>query len=224
MATKRAKTAKDPFTPTAAEIAAAIPSVLPSEAPAKPKRTSKPTAVGKPIPEAAIAPKAGKKGRPATFREEYIELAHRLTLLKADFKIEDMAKVFQVAPSTFSKWLVDHPLFSEAIARAKTPSDSEVANSLKKRALGYEYYEEQAIKIKKDGIECIEIVRVKKHLPPDFNSMSLWLRNRNGDAWKSNPEPNGELVAPVGKISVTIQKPPETAANVSDAVISSTKV
>lgn len=178
-------------------------------------------AKGTPLPPEAIAPKK-KMGRPTVFRQDFIELARRLTLLKASYKLEDMANVFQVSLATLKKWMVDHPDFSAAIARAKDPSDSDVADALYRSAVGYTVEEEQLIKIKVGGVEEVKKFKVRKHYPPNPASLSLWLRNRKPDDWKANPEP-GDSGAnqPVSRVTVTIQKPPSAPNTPSDSNSSS---
>lgn len=102
----------------------------------------------------------------------------------------------------------ERPDFSDAITRAKELVDADVANALLKRALGYRYKEQQAIKLKVNGKEVIKKVDIEKDLAPDFNSMSLWLRNRAPDAWKSQPEDSGGETDSISNITVSVQHSP----------------
>lgn len=52
-----------------------------------------------------------------------------------------MARKLKIAESTFHKWKIDFPLFSEAIKKGKQTPDEMVENSLFKRAIGYKYDE-----------------------------------------------------------------------------------
>jgi hypothetical protein len=75
-----------------------------------------------------------KRGRPSSFKPEFIEQAAKLCRLGATDK--EMADFFGVAESTFHKWKIDRPEFSESIKSGKVLSDAEVANSLYLRAVG----------------------------------------------------------------------------------------
>ena len=121
---------------------------------------------------------------------------------------DELAKFFGVSKATFSKWMQERTDFSDAIARAKNNVDADVANALLRRALGYSYTEQQAIKIKVNGKETIKMVDVKKHLAEDFNSMSLWLRNRAPGSWKSQPEDSGGESDSISNITVSVQHSP----------------
>lgn len=123
------------------------------------------------------------------YRPEYAQIAERLTLLDANLTDKALCDFFKVSMATLSNWKVAHVEFLEAIARAKRPADGMVANSLFKRAVGYDYTEDHAVKIKgPGGVEVVKIVQLRKHLPGDYNSASLWLRNRQSSLWKAAPE------------------------------------
>lgn len=157
-------------------------------------------------PLTASAPKA--KGRPSTYSPEYVELARRCTLLKGDATDEDYAKFFGVSSKTIGLWKKTHAAFCEAIAGAKTPADASVANALFRRAHGYDYTEQTAMKIKTPTGEEIRLIEVRKHLAGDVTAQSLWLRNRRPDLWRAAPEPvDDESNRPVTGVSVTIQDP-----------------
>jgi hypothetical protein len=61
----------------------------------------------------------------------------------------------------------------------------EIANKLYNRANGYDYVEQQAIKLK-DGQfeERVEVVDIVKHAIPDTTSIIFWLKNRQSAKWK----------------------------------------
>ena len=169
------------------------------------------------MPVEAIPPKA-KRGRPTPYRDEYVELAQRLVYLNANCTNEDLAKVFQVSGDTFQQWLVAHPAFSEAIAQAKRPADAQVANALLRRALGQKVRKQVVVKVKTGAIEHIELIETWEELPGDVTAQSLWLRNRASAIWKAQPEDAGGFsTAPIGKVSVTIQQPPNPANTSSDS-------
>lgn len=168
-----------------------------------------------PLPAFTLSKK--RTGRPPAFQEAFTELARRLVLLKATCTQAEMAHVFGVSIATINQWQKDNPSFSEAIAGAKDPADASVANSLFRRANGYDYEEDVVVKVRSLGGEEVRILRVQKHLPPDFNSMSLWLRNRKALEWKAVPEPiDDETKKPISGVSVTIQDPSATKPDAAE--------
>lgn len=73
----------------------------------------------------------------------------------------------------------------------------EVADRLHQRALGFEYEEAQAHKLKtveyNDGkrlkeTERLEIIKVKRVVPPDTTACILWLKNRRKVEWRERQE------------------------------------
>lgn len=134
-------------------------------------------------------------GRPSKYDGTFAAEAARLCLLGATDA--ELAEHFGVAESTFYKWKTEFPEFSEAIKRAKTPADAEVAAALFERATGAEWIEQQAIKVKEvkyeggkrvSEIERVEVVDVTRRAPPDTTSMIFWLKNRRKIEWRDKVE------------------------------------
>ena len=98
-----------------------------------------------------------------------------------------------IAASTLYEWKNKHPDFSEAMAMSKEIADLQVENALYKRAIGLSVIETQEISRGKGKKETKKII---KELPPDFPSMSLWLRNRKSDIWSDKRE---DLITIVSK-------------------------
>ena len=118
--------------------------------------------------------------RPTLYREEYAEQARKLCLLGATD--EDLAKFFEVAVSTISKWKIDHKAFSEAIKNGKQLADATVADRLYKRATGYEH---EAVKIALDANTGKElVVPYIERFPPDTTACIFWLKNRQPEKWR----------------------------------------
>ena len=109
---------------------------------------------------------------------------------------EQIAKNLGVAYSTFRVYKSKHPALSAALKRSKAIADREVENALFKNATGYEYTEEQAIKLKRvfylDGKrheeERVEVVEVKKYRFPDTTAQIFWLKNRKPKEWRDKQE------------------------------------
>jgi hypothetical protein len=130
-------------------------------------------------------------GRPSKYQAVYAKQAYQLTLLGATDK--EMAEFFCVNQDTIYEWQSKHPQFSESIKKGKLQADAEVANKLYDRALGAEWTEQQAFKIRNQtatGVftEDVKIVDVRRAAPPDTQAISLWLRNRQPDKWRDKQE------------------------------------
>lgn len=137
-------------------------------------------------------PKQDGPGRPTTFRQEFCAQATHLCILGATDA--DLCEFFGCAASTLNLWKQEHPEFSEALKAGKIVTDMDVAVSLNKRARGYDYEEEQPIKLRevhydKDGkktkeTERVEMAKVRRIQPPDTGAAIFWLTNRRKEQWK----------------------------------------
>ena len=117
-------------------------------------------------------------GRPSKYKEEYNEIAYKLCLL--GMTNDDLAKYFEVAPSTIDKWISEIPEFSGSLKKGRELADSNVTDRLYQRAMGYEHVED---KIFVNNGETI-IVPTIKHYPPDPVSAIFWLKNRQRLKWR----------------------------------------
>ncbi|MCF2502762.1 hypothetical protein L0663_05190 [Dyadobacter sp. CY107] len=154
-----------------------------------------------------------KQGRPSLYKSEYDDQTRKLCLLGCTHV--ELADFFGVNPDTIYEWKNVHPSFSEAARAGKIKADADVAEKLHARALGCEWTEDQAFKIKHvkyDGNgkklevwEEVQIVAVRKAAPPDTPAISLWLRNRQSGKWRDKPDAADDLedVIPV-KVVVNV--------------------
>ena len=92
-------------------------------------------------------------GRPSKLTDEIRQEAESLAL--TGLTIQQMAVVWDVAPSTVDKWIAEDQEFSGSIKRGRMGADSHVARSLFERALGG------------DTTACI-----------------FWLKNRQPQSWR----------------------------------------
>ena len=94
-----------------------------------------------------------------------------------------------IVVGTFYKYQNEHIEFKEAIKRGKKPVDIEVENKLLKRALGYQYTEEQREIEMIDGQPVIKKIKTTtKEVAPDVGAIAFWLKNRNPNDWKERKE------------------------------------
>jgi hypothetical protein len=138
---------------------------------------------------------AGKPGRPSDYLPAYSDQAAKLCRLGAtDAEIADF---FEKDERTINRWKIDHPEFCQALKAGKLVSDMDVADRLHQRALGFEYEEAQAHKLKtveyKDGkrlkeTERLDIIMVKRVVPPDTTACIFWLKNRRKVEWCEREE------------------------------------
>jgi DNA-binding XRE family transcriptional regulator len=107
---------------------------------------------------------------------------------------EELAEAFGVNQATIYRWQKAHPEFCEAIRAGKLVADIKVAEKLHEKAKGFDYIEEQPIKLKKFAYdengkkvrvsEWVEILKLRRRLPPDTTAAMFWLTNRQNDKWK----------------------------------------
>ncbi|MFL8888682.1 helix-turn-helix domain-containing protein [Helcococcus kunzii] len=96
--------------------------------------------------------------------------------------------------STLYDWKKKYPKISESLKKGKEVIDFQVENALLKKALGYIYEEETAIKIKDaSGNEKIEARKVKKYAHPDTMAQIYWLNNRKPQQWRNRKDYEANL-------------------------------
>jgi hypothetical protein len=124
-----------------------------------------------------------KRGRPSTFREEYLVTVERLMLLGATDA--EIAEALQVDISTLYEWQRARPDFAEVLKTRKEPSDQRVVKSLYLRAVGYTYSEK--VTIKENG-KPIKTVETEHRVPPETVACIFWLKNRQRELWRDRQE------------------------------------
>jgi len=138
-------------------------------------------------------------GRPSGFQPEYVQQARKLA--EAGFTDEQMANWFEICVKTFYNWTVAHPEFLQAVKVGKDAPDDRTERSLYHRANGYEWTEEVPIKVKEieydagrkvKETERVEVVKVRKQMPPDTAAAIFWLKNRRKEAWRDKQPSDGD--------------------------------
>jgi transposase len=135
-------------------------------------------------------------GRPSKYADSYPDQAEKLARL--GLTDAEMADYFEVSEQTINNWKARYPGFFESIKRGKVFSDADVADKLYHRAIGAEWEEEQAIKIKtveydtktkvRTETERIEVISLKKAAPADTTAAIFWLKNRQPDKWRDKQQ------------------------------------
>jgi len=131
--------------------------------------------------------------RPTKYKDEYAEQGRKLCLLGATDK--ELADFFGVTESTLNLWKKEHSEFSESLKAGKDQADTDVADRLYQRAMGYTHKEEQIFQYQ--GV----VVRADtmKHYAPDTTACIFWLKNRQKGKWRDRQdhEVTGKDGAPV---------------------------
>ncbi len=125
-----------------------------------------------------------KGGRPSRYRAEYAEQAYRLCLLGATDA--QLGGFFDVSEQTVNAWKKAHPVFLESLKRGKEHADARVAESLYRRAIGYEHPAVKIVADAKTGSE--HSVPYVERYPPDTTAAIFWLKNRRPDEWREKHE------------------------------------
>jgi hypothetical protein len=126
-------------------------------------------------------------GRPTSFKPEYVQQAEKLSAL--GLTDAEMADVFGVAVRTLHRWKTDSEEFCHALKSGKSHADERVVRSLYQKATGYDYIEQQAIKIKVAQYEeRVEVVDVERHAPAETTAAIFWLKNRKPSEWRDKTE------------------------------------
>lgn len=125
-------------------------------------------------------------GRPTKFKKEYCEQAKKLC--EKGFINEELADFFNVNVDTIYEWQKRHESFSDALKCGKRYSDEKVKSALYGRALGYE-----SVEVKEElGGSGKKITTTTKQIAGDTTAQIFWLKNRDPENWRNNPEPTNE--------------------------------
>lgn len=127
-------------------------------------------------------------GRETAYRSEFCDQARKLCLLGAtDVELADF---FGVCEKTIYNWKNKHPMFLQALKEGKIIADAKVAESLYKRAIGYEHPDVHVSNYKGE----ITTTPLVKHYPPDTGAAMSWLKNRCGDKWREKSEVEQKMI------------------------------
>lgn len=141
--------------------------------------------------------------RPTDYKPEYATQAAKLAILGATDS--ELADFFEVEPRTIYRWKNAHEEFCQALKVGKDIADDRVERSLYHNANGYDYTEQQAIKVKiSRDEEEIQIVEVRRHRPADTTACIFWLKNRRKEEWrdKQEVEHSGEVKSQIHVIKL----------------------
>jgi len=126
-----------------------------------------------------------KGGRPSKYQPWTADQAAKLCRLGATDT--DLADFFGVTERTINRWKLKHPEFCQALKRSKDELDAQVEQALHRRARGYSYTSEKVFQYQGAIVRAKTVV----HVPADTVAGIFWLKNRQPDNWRNNPEEGG---------------------------------
>ena len=130
-----------------------------------------------------------RKGRPTKYDESFEELAYNYTLLGATD--QKLAEFLNVTETTINNWKQNYPSFFESIKKGKEKADAKVAESLFKRATGFQYEETKQEYDQKGTL--IKTTKTKKTITPETTAQIFWLKNRQKAIWRDKQEKEVEV-------------------------------
>lgn len=135
---------------------------------------------------------------------------------------EEIYTMLEISKDTFYKWKKEFPEFAEALKKGKNISNGELINSAFKQSVGFEYVEEQAIKVKdwkkvvnpeteKEELvqyERVEVIPVVKVAPPNPTMNIFMLKNRLPEMYKDKQEigHSGEIANKIDVSGLTLEE------------------
>ena len=114
--------------------------------------------------------------------ENKIDQGYELALLGHTDK--EMAKVWEVTPSTVERWKKDYPEFRKSVSNGRALADAKLAHALYKKCMGMWVEDEKVVVIK--GV--IHKVTVKRYIPPDTEAIKYMLGTRQRPMWSQRTE------------------------------------
>lgn len=131
-----------------------------------------------------------KVGRPTDYKSSFNKQVEKLCLLGATDK--EIANFFEISERALNVWKKKYPKFMQSIKNGKDTADTNIANSLYNRALGYSH---NAVKIIVADKKVQQVPYVE-HYPPDTTAAIFWLKNRNKEKWRDqqNIEHSGNVI------------------------------
>jgi hypothetical protein len=122
----------------------------------------------------------GKPSGVKVYKPEFVPNVERLGRLGAT--LEQMADFFGVTRAAIQKWMRRYPDFAAALNQGRLWADTQVTESLYRRAMGYDYEAERVV-VPVNGAAPVH-TKFKVHVPAHPTACIFWLRNRRPDLWR----------------------------------------
>lgn len=132
---------------------------------------------GVPKSQTPEPPKTGRKPKYQTIDLERVEMYAAGGLTKAE-----IAQALDIAESTLYQYEIDHPEFSEAIAKGRKRDVEEVENAVHRAAKGYTFIEDKIFYDSQVGKVVVQ--PTVKRIPPDIKAALAILLHAETKSWK----------------------------------------
>ena len=126
--------------------------------------------------------KPGNNGHFSAYEQSYDKQVKQLALL--GLIGDQIAKYFEITEATLYNWIKQNPSFAAALKEGREQADANVAESLYKKAIGYEL-EQFKVVMGEDG-RPIVVPYLERH-GPDAWAANKWLNNRQRGLWAATP-------------------------------------
>jgi transcriptional regulator with XRE-family HTH domain len=130
----------------------------------------------------SVPPIPKGKGAPSKFDQDMVEITTQM--VAAGKTLDHIAKAVGVSKRTLERWLQSNKDFRRAVIEGRSLADELVEMSLYEMANGYTVEEEKVFMHEGKMVKA----KIERKLPPDFRSISLWLRNRQPSKWRDKTE------------------------------------
>lgn len=119
-----------------------------------------------------------------------------ISMLKDNSTDKEIAEKLGISLSTWRRKKSQNPKIKQVIEEITDSRNREVEEALFRNCKGYHYYEQVAVKCKKEMLqedgsvivqEEVEVKDVKKYCKPDLAAQKYWLNNRKKASWKDDP-------------------------------------
>ena len=105
---------------------------------------------------------------------------------------EQIAKFFGVGKSSFERHKAEHPELRQALIDGRKTLVEQLKDSLKKKALGFEYTERKTV-VRQIGESKVRIVEeYQRYSPPDTGAIHLLLKNLD-ESWRNDDRETMDL-------------------------------
>ena len=140
-------------------------------------------------------------GRPALYDASFCGHVRRLARLNMPLTNAALARYFGVCERTIQNWKSQSPAFLRAVELAGLPFQMDVADRLYDTAMGAEWTEQQAFKLKRITYadngkklreeEFVEVKEVRRRAAPNVNAQQFYLRNHQPQYWREKVHVDG---------------------------------
>ena len=135
-----------------------------------------------------------RRGRPGRYDKDVKPYLDEIrNAVKSGATVEEVAKAFDLAPSTLFRYQSEHPELKDAFTRGRARIIFDIKAALLKKALGFHYEEEKVVSKKdKDGENVVGVEKIKRYCPPSETAAAMLLRNYDKE-WHDNDDMTSTL-------------------------------